>query len=284
MSGGGTKPSSFLTSGISGLAGRGFRARTCASERRARFLLGRTRKGFTLVEVIVVLVILVILAILAAIAIPALTGYIDKAKLKELESEVRAQMIAVQTMLSERYAEYGDFENHIAELKAEFGDAYLFKDAADIPVGIAITCSSSQFFDEYERLTGDTHSFRDRWGEDCYVRTDFSGAIVCFQYSDYDYYPPQREYPRLRVMYFKDIDSPIAEAYLLAYNFSTLQAAKEGRTNRPPGVYVVLARCRQPWQKGLSHPFEHSPFIAAYTVVNFYISRKYGKSHQFPRD
>lgn len=35
------------------------------------------RKGFTLVEVIVVLVIL---AILAAIMIPALTGYIDKAK------------------------------------------------------------------------------------------------------------------------------------------------------------------------------------------------------------
>lgn len=35
------------------------------------------KKGFTLVELIVVLVIL---AILAALLIPALTGYIDKAK------------------------------------------------------------------------------------------------------------------------------------------------------------------------------------------------------------
>lgn len=35
------------------------------------------RRGFTLVELIVVLVIL---AILAALLIPALTGYIDKAK------------------------------------------------------------------------------------------------------------------------------------------------------------------------------------------------------------
>ena len=37
----------------------------------------KEKKGFTLVELIVVLVIL---AILAALLIPALTGYIDKAK------------------------------------------------------------------------------------------------------------------------------------------------------------------------------------------------------------
>ena len=38
-----------------------------------------TKRGFTLVELIVVLVIL---AILAALLIPALTGYIDKARKK----------------------------------------------------------------------------------------------------------------------------------------------------------------------------------------------------------
>ena len=38
-----------------------------------------TKRGFTLVELIV---ILVILAILAALLIPALTGYIDKARKK----------------------------------------------------------------------------------------------------------------------------------------------------------------------------------------------------------
>ena len=37
-----------------------------------------TKRGFTLVELIVVLVIL---AVLAALLIPALTGYIDKARM-----------------------------------------------------------------------------------------------------------------------------------------------------------------------------------------------------------
>ena len=47
----------------------------------------RSKKGgFTLVELIVVLVIL---AILAALLIPALTGYIDKAKQKKIVAETR---------------------------------------------------------------------------------------------------------------------------------------------------------------------------------------------------
>lgn len=47
----------------------------------------RSKKGgFTLVELIVVLVIL---AILAALLIPALTGYIDKAKQKRIVAETR---------------------------------------------------------------------------------------------------------------------------------------------------------------------------------------------------
>ncbi|MDR2162396.1 MAG: prepilin-type N-terminal cleavage/methylation domain-containing protein, partial [Clostridiales Family XIII bacterium] len=59
------------------------------------------RKGFTLVEVIVVLVIL---AILAAIAIPALTGYIDKAKDKEWIAKARNVIVAYRTILDESYA------------------------------------------------------------------------------------------------------------------------------------------------------------------------------------
>lgn len=57
-------------------------------------------KGFTLVELIVVLVIL---AILAALLVPALTGYIDKAKEKKIVAETRMVVTAVQTVASETY-------------------------------------------------------------------------------------------------------------------------------------------------------------------------------------
>ena len=59
------------------------------------------KKGFTLVELIVVLVIL---AILAALLIPALTGYIDKAKEKQIVAETRQAVMAAQTIADEEYA------------------------------------------------------------------------------------------------------------------------------------------------------------------------------------
>lgn len=58
------------------------------------------KKGFTLVELIVVLVIL---AILAALLIPALTGYIDKAKNKSIVAETRQVVMAAQTLVDEKY-------------------------------------------------------------------------------------------------------------------------------------------------------------------------------------
>lgn len=58
------------------------------------------KKGFTLVELIVVLVIL---AILAALLIPALTGYIDKAKEKQIIAETRQAVMAAQTLVDEEY-------------------------------------------------------------------------------------------------------------------------------------------------------------------------------------
>lgn len=61
----------------------------------------KEKKGFTLVELIVVLVIL---AILAALLIPALTGYIDKAREKSVIAETRQAVMATQTLADETYA------------------------------------------------------------------------------------------------------------------------------------------------------------------------------------
>ena len=62
--------------------------------------LKNDKKGFTLVELIVVLVIL---AILAALLVPALTGYIDKAKEKSIIAETRSVVMAAQTLADEAY-------------------------------------------------------------------------------------------------------------------------------------------------------------------------------------
>lgn len=59
------------------------------------------KKGFTLVELIVVLVIL---AILAAILVPALLGWINKAKEKQVVVEGRVVMMAAQTAASANYS------------------------------------------------------------------------------------------------------------------------------------------------------------------------------------
>lgn len=65
------------------------------------------KKGFTLVELIVVLVIL---AILIALLVPALTGYIDKANKRKIETEARNALMACQTLATEAYGK-SDAEN-----------------------------------------------------------------------------------------------------------------------------------------------------------------------------
>ena len=76
-------------------------------------LKNNKKKGFTLVELIVVLVIL---AILAALLIPALTGYIDKAKNKSVIAETRQAVMAAQTIIDEQYA-----KNNAVGLKGTTG-------------------------------------------------------------------------------------------------------------------------------------------------------------------
>ena len=60
----------------------------------------KNKKGFTLVELIVVLVIL---AILATLLIPAMTGYIDKAREQSMITEASMVLTAAQATVSEAY-------------------------------------------------------------------------------------------------------------------------------------------------------------------------------------
>ena len=83
---------------------KNFMGRTMAKMNDNRKKGRKALKGFTLVEIIVVLVIL---AILAAAMIPALTGYIDKAKEKTAITEARNVITAAQTIASEEYALHG---------------------------------------------------------------------------------------------------------------------------------------------------------------------------------
>ena len=62
--------------------------------------LKKDQKGFTLVELIVVLVIL---AILAALLVPALLGYIDRARNAKYLEEARSIYTAIQAVEDEQY-------------------------------------------------------------------------------------------------------------------------------------------------------------------------------------
>ena len=84
----------------------------------------KNNKGFTLVELIVVLVIL---AILAAILVPALLGYIDRAREKQYVLNAKSYLTAAQAELSSLYGE-GKAPTEIT------GRAAKIKDTADVPL------------------------------------------------------------------------------------------------------------------------------------------------------
>lgn len=90
----------------------------------------RNDKGFTLVELIVVLVIL---AILAAILVPALLGYIDRARESQIVLNAKSALTAAQAEMSQLYGEG--------------------KPASDITGRAGTILSTADITDVFEKLT-----------------------------------------------------------------------------------------------------------------------------------
>ena len=87
--------------------------------------LGKSsKKGFTLVELIVVLVIL---AVLAAMLVPALVGYIDKAKAEKEYQTASTVYAAAQAVITEAYGK-GDLTSGTGTITqkgfTDTGDTY----------------------------------------------------------------------------------------------------------------------------------------------------------------
>jgi type II secretory pathway pseudopilin PulG len=93
-----------------------------------------------------VIVVLVILAILMSIAVPALTGYIDKARDKKWEALARDVSVAVHSVIAETYAKDGFSASY-----AENGVSIASQNYKEWDIG---ALGISTFYTQVSALTG----------------------------------------------------------------------------------------------------------------------------------
>ncbi len=114
----------------------------------------KNNKGFTLVELIVVLVIL---AILAAILVPALLGYIDRAREKQVTTNAEAALVATQGLMADAYKDFTKPDDFI--------DGSKVVDLTDITEKFQFAFGTSDAY---------SASVKDKTGRGAYKVTQFS--------------------------------------------------------------------------------------------------------------
>lgn len=132
----------------------------------------KNRRGFTLVELIVVLVIL---AVLASLLIPALTGYIDRAKKDQVVAETRMLHEAVQTVASEAYGSSEWPSGNLFTIASQSGKKVT--NAQD-------TATYDTFQNRYNEIVklAEVPSLTDGTG-DFVAFTDTKGSVFCVLYN-----------------------------------------------------------------------------------------------------
>ena len=164
------------------------------------------RRGFTLVELIVVLVIL---AILAALLVPALTGYIDKAKKNQVIAETQMLTQAAQTELSSLYATDEFAEQNIYEsytIASKDGTAFSIGSGNQLLTNLKERYNSIVKLSEVPSLNSDTGNFA--------IWADKSGKITFTFYRDGKGYTGIYSAEDGSIEAFKDVEVPEYDTFL----------------------------------------------------------------------